>query len=336
METDAARRTQGRPGPVAEIGRAAAWLVLWVALAFAGADGMPRPGVVGLLLGFGLLFVVPLGLVQVRGMSIRLPWPVTGVAGFLAAVSLLREPGAGAAALAAPWFAVCLVLALWGLTRLAAQPTLDPRSLLPAAALCYLTVGAGWLVVSRLGLRPLGFSDVVVELTAVHFHFAGFAAPLVAAATSAALEGSSARRARLAFAARAGGMGAVVAMPVVAAGFVLSSRLGAVGAVLLAVSLGTVAIAMAAATPVRRGVAGVLLGIAAASVTGAMVLAAGYAVGPLLGFPGLSVVRMAELHGTANALGFCGAGLLGYTLPGRPARLVPVRGVETGRGRRAG
>jgi hypothetical protein len=44
------------------------------------------------------------------------------------------------------------------------------------AALVYWPVGCLWLVISRAGVNPLGFSDDIVLLTAVHFHYAGFAA----------------------------------------------------------------------------------------------------------------------------------------------------------------
>jgi hypothetical protein len=44
----------------------------------------------------------------------------------------------------------------------------------------YLPIGGAWLVASRLGIQPLGFGDTIVLLTAVHFHFAGFAAPVLA------------------------------------------------------------------------------------------------------------------------------------------------------------
>src|ERR1700689_2369591 len=52
----------------------------------------------------------------------------------------------------------------------------------------YLPVGCAWLVASRLGLSPMGFQEPIVLLTAVHFHFAGFAAPLLALAAGVAVK----------------------------------------------------------------------------------------------------------------------------------------------------
>ena len=77
--------------------------------------------------------------------------------------------------------------ALAGLVELIERRSLRPTDLAPAAAVAYLSVGAGWLVLSRAGLRPEGFSHEIVELTGVHFHYAGFAATLMAALTMRAV-----------------------------------------------------------------------------------------------------------------------------------------------------
>ena len=81
---------------------------------------------------------------------------------------------------------------------------------------------------------------------------------------------------------------------------------------MLAVALGALAVVLTPLAVAAKGVRGVLLGLASLSVLGAMALAVGYAV---LGSP--SIPRMAALHGTANAFGFCGGALLAYTLPSR-------------------
>lgn len=45
---------------------------------------------------------------------------------------------------------------------------------LPLFALGYLMVGVGWLFCFIYGINPLNFDDVIVGLTAAHFHLAGF------------------------------------------------------------------------------------------------------------------------------------------------------------------
>ena len=57
----------------------------------------------------------------------------------------------------------------------------------------YLPIGAGWLVLYRLGVRPLGFADVIVLLTGVHFHYTGFVLPIVAGMVGRWLRAESAQ-----------------------------------------------------------------------------------------------------------------------------------------------
>jgi hypothetical protein len=45
---------------------------------------------------------------------------------------------------------------------------------------CYLVVGASWLVLARMGQRPLDYEHAIVHATAVHFHYAGFVLPILA------------------------------------------------------------------------------------------------------------------------------------------------------------
>ena len=205
-----AATARGRDAP---LGAAAAGAVAWLALAAAAALGWAGAGWIDLLLCFGLLCVVPLGFGLVRRLGVYLPpGPLLPAAAWAGAASVVAAPGLPAGLLAAPWVVACALTALWGLSSLAAERSRRPRTLLPVAALGYLAFGSVWLFLSAVGARPLGFPGVIVELTAVHFHFAGFAAPLVAAATAAALQG---RRPRAAAVARAGGFGVVAAMPMV-------------------------------------------------------------------------------------------------------------------------
>ena len=83
------------------------------------------------------------------------------------------------------------------------------------AGLLYLSVGGIWLVLFRLGETPLALGEPIILLTAVHFHYAGFAASVLAGATGRALPS-------------AGGLFRIVALGVtggtflVAVGFLLS------------------------------------------------------------------------------------------------------------------
>ena len=148
-----------------------------------------RLTLVDLLLLLAPVVVVPLGLrlipfsgaraLQVLAVA-RLAQPLGALA---ALIALLLDPGWVAGAVAIGWLIVSAVVALAGLLNLIESRSIAPRHLVPAAASAYLAVGAGWLVIFRLGLRPLGFSRDIIELTGVHFHYAGFAATLIAALT---------------------------------------------------------------------------------------------------------------------------------------------------------
>jgi hypothetical protein len=157
-------------------------------------------------------------------------------------------------------------------------------------------------------MRPMGIQEPIGLLTAVHFHFAGFATATIAAAT-------------LAFAKRRGthrwleavGM-MVVGMPfVVAAGFVISPTLKMGAAVVFSVSVAGLAVALhrcgkKAEDPLAR----MLLQIAAGAIFAGMVLSAAYAVADFMGSDALTIPQMARTHGILNAFGFCLLGLLGW------------------------
>lgn len=266
---------------------------------------------IDVLLAGALAGVVPLALRLPAAASLRprrLDWVVA--LGAVAAASLLLEAGAAAAAAAATWFLVPAVM-LWR-QLVPVDPRRIARELAVVVPAGYLLVGAGWLVLSRYGARPLGFGDTIVQLTAVHFHYAGFVAPLLTLQVVRRLERDAARAASLA---RGALWGVVAATPLTAAGITFSAALGAAGAILFAVSL-TVAAVLVLLFVVRRTqiLPALLLGTSAMSVLASMVLAVLYASAQWLGTPGPSLPVMARTHGVLNALGFSVAGILGWVL----------------------
>jgi hypothetical protein len=236
----------------------------------------------------------------------------------LAAASFCLPAGRTAAILAAGWFLVCGLAALDGLVRLLRGGYRSAEGLCISAGFMYLAVGGTWLVLSRSGTTPMHFAEPIILLTAVHFHFTGFALPLVAAATGHELRTgdraaySDAKRGSFRFVAAC-----IVGGPViVAAGFVLESALlKLIGALLLAAaSIGLAGFLLSILQRIRPRLAKTLLTISAVSLIAGMILAATYAVGEFTEQYWLLIPRMARLHGTANALGFTLCGLLGWTL----------------------
>lgn len=285
---------------------------------------------IDLLFLFAPLVIVPLGLeltsriepAVVFSLPERIARLVQLPCALLAVVSLCLERGILAAALSAGWLLLSGLLALGGLIRLYRGALRRLDSAFPAVAFLFLPVGAAWLVASRLGLTPLGFQEPIVLLTAVHFHYAGFAATLLARSSRHALGGSqmSSTRAALFNVVAAG---VLVGPALLAAGFVIGPRVKLAAALVLATSeIGLALSFLFALRHVSQPAAKSLIAIAAASVAFAMILAALWAVGEYPLQPFVHLAEMARLHGTANAFGFTFCGLLGWTLaakvgPGR-------------------
>jgi hypothetical protein len=241
-----------------------------------------------LFAALGPMLVVPLTLRLFPAELVvpRLRWWV--IAAALAAAGLFLSQGLLAAAFTLPWLGSCSYLAL--------------RSLLPfrgpiSIACAYLTVGAGWLLLAAGGSDPLDLGDEIVILTAIHFHFAGFGALVIATTTS-----RSVRRHRRAAAVAVAGI--AVAMPVLAAGFTLSSTaFQLVGASLLASSIcvsALVGLRFVTEEPRSRAVV-VPLAISASAILIGMVLALHFSLAPYMPWAQMSWSDMARIHGSANA-----------------------------------
>jgi hypothetical protein len=163
-------------------------------------------------------------------------------------------------------------------------------------------------VASRLGMRPMGIQEPIGLLTAVHFHFAGFATATIAAATLQFAE----RRGKYRWLKPVVLM--VVGLPfVVAAGFVISPIMKMVAAILFSASVAGLAIAVrACGRRAEEPTARILLQVAAGAVFAGMVLSGAYAVADYLGSNALTIPQMARTHGILNAVGFCLTGMLGW------------------------
>ena len=259
----------------------------------------------------GLRLVPLTGRFAIRLLGIaRLAQPI-GAAGALA--SFLLPVGWVSGLVAAAWLAVCGLAGLSGLAELFEARSIRPTHLLPAAAVGFLTFGAGWLVVYRAGV-DLGFSPTVAELTAVHFHYAGFAAGMMSALTLAALRAAAPHPARIA---ELAGLLVVAGTPITAAGFATGLLLlTVIGPVLLASGvLATAALtAFVVAPRMLSQAARWLLTISAAGVVLPMLLGVDYAAARVFPVPAIDMRSMALLHGDLNALVFVLIGFVGWLL----------------------
>ena len=278
-----------------------------------------RLTLVDLLLLLAVLVVVPLGLrlVPLTGhrarrvlLLARTVQPAGAAAGL---VAFLVPTGYTAGILALGWLATCALASLDGLIELVETRSLRPRFLVPSAALAFLSVGAGWMVVSRAGIRPLGFSRDIVELTGVHFHYAGFAATLMAALVVTALRD----RPRLRPIGSAAALFIVAGVPITAAGIATSSAVFTIAGPLLLAG-GVLSIAAITALVIAPRVVSLtarsLLWLSAGGVVVPMLLGVEYAISRVFPLPALDLRAMALIHGDLNAVAFALAGLLGWTL----------------------
>ena len=308
---------------------ATAGTAVWAGIAVLARMGIARVGSIELLFLFAPLVIVLLGMELGRavggtGSLELLARRLQPLGAALAVVAMLLPPGRRAGSAALGWFLVCMLMAGAGIVDLvrsrrtdAGGSPLGSRSgqvrgtqVAIGVARVDLAVGGVWLVTSRLGLRPMGIQEPIGLLTAVHFHFAGFATAMIAATT-------------LQFALRRGeqrwlqGVVLIVAgLPLlVAVGFVISPTLKLTAAVLFSGSVAGLAFAVrACGRKAEDATARVLLQVAAGAVFAGVVLSAGYAVADYMGSDALTIPQMARTHGLLNAMGFCLSGLLGWLM----------------------
>jgi hypothetical protein len=288
--------------------------MVWVGI----ATIVPPPGLMlgtaELLFLLAPLVVVPLARAQVPSGD--------GIAGRILDAATLLQPLAAllllagcffpnghlAGGLAIPWLALTVAVAGAGALRLATVKSLQHACF--AVGQIYLAVGGAWAFASRWGMKPLGFAEPWVILTANHFHYAGYATAMI---VGLALPRAVNRGARVA---RASAVIILAGPPIVAAGITGIPIVEVLSAVTLASGLFAFALMVLLHLVPRtrpRGAAA-LLAVSAASLMITMGFATTYAITHFMGKALLEIPTMVQVHGLLNVLGFCAAGLLGLYL----------------------
>ena len=246
---------------------------------------------------------------HILASQLQFPAAVILVAAFAVPIGPLS------AVLVLPWFITTAIISLIGLMRIWQRGLTPLHELCHDAGLVYLVIGGGWAALSRWGMRPLDFEAVIVLLTAIHFHYAGFVLPILTGLAGRTLGG---------IAARVAAIGVVIGVPLVAAG-ITATQLG-FGTLLecFAACLTALAGSITAWLHLRLAMQKTwpsltrsLWAVAAISLAFSMILAALY--GCRFYFPAgwLDIPWMRALHGTANALGFGLAGVAAWNLTNR-------------------
>ncbi len=295
---------------------AAGGVVIWLLTLLLTTSDSELAEVVHKVVLFAIFVIVPLGLSvigpndQSGSKLYKLLVYLQPVAALLTLKSFLFEKGVLSAVFASAWFVFNILVALFGLARLTSRRNRPLEELSIDAGLLYLPVAGLWLVIYRLGVQPFGYGEMIILLTAVHFHFAGFATPIIAGMSGRVLAGSN--YPQRVFAAIV--VALVAAMPLVAAGITFSPWLGFAGALLL--TAGIVMLAVLTFGWVRHSITSgwrVLLLIGAISSCAAMVLACLYAYSLATKTLIITIPGMALTHGLLNSFGFVTCSLIAWS-----------------------
>jgi hypothetical protein len=269
---------------------------------------------------YAFLVIVPLKLSLVSGGDhggnrglYRLVVLAQPVAAIVTIASFFVEKGLLSAALSAAWFILTALVALFGLTRLIARRFYPLEELSVDAGLLYLPVAGAWLVVYRLGVQPFDYGETIILLTVVHFHFAGFAAPIIAGMVGRMMATRQSQPSKVFLLLV---VFLIAAMPLIAAGISFSPLLGLLGTLLL--TTGLVLLAVLTLTRVWPAIASAwaraLFIIAALSSCVAMVLACLYAYSIVSKTLIIRIPTMAMTHGLLNAFGFVTCSLIAWSI----------------------
>jgi hypothetical protein len=271
-----------------------------------------------LILVFAAAVLVPLAISAPPTLLSRLHWILVVIEALLLAASFALPQGWLAAALALPWLTVTAAIAISGVRGLIAHGWHFDVHSAKQFGRVYLLVGGDWAVLSRFGAQPQDFSHEIVLLTAVHFHYAGFLLPTIAASVVEQLSTArgEASGGPLPLVDRILLAAIVIGVPLVGVGISLSPTIEIVAATILIAGCWLLAgrqlqLSFRTRNPNRLA----LLAISALSLAAAMALAAVYALGEFLGQPKLTIPQMIPTHGAFNALGFAACGVFGLRMP---------------------
>ncbi len=282
------------------------------------------------LLTLAVLVLVPacLSLVapHIRGWA-AWPWKAAVIGQLPAAAMVWASfafPYGAAVWLSVPWAAVTWLLAIAG-CAMAVDGFRTRRNAhfrySLAAGLMYVAIGGTFIVFSHAGIRPLGFEPIIVFLTGMHFHYAGFVLPILTGLAVAEIEKEQ-RLAPFPFLMRLGRFaesGVVSGVPLLALG-INATQLG-VSPILEAVCVAWLVLGV-----VGGGLVHWILAVRTSAPPSARALWAcagmsllfGAAFALLYGLrawgiaPELTIPAMRAWHGTIMAIGFALAGTLGW------------------------
>lgn len=244
-----------------------------------------------------------------------------GPSALLCFPALCISPGLISGLLCLPWMGCTLAIALLGLLRLLRQGITAPEEVGINSGLLFIAVGGIWLVIARLGLNPMNFGPLIVFLTAIHFHYAGFATGLILGLSGRILLRHPHPWVRPLYLVSL--IGSLAGIPLLALGITFSPLLEVLAALVFATALliwsGLCLSALRPQLPTRwaRG----LLWVSALAIPWSMAWALIYALGEWTGATWVSLSQMGLFHGLINVFGFALPALVGLLLRVPPSQL---------------
>ena len=247
------------------------------------------------LILFAAWVIVPLA--QPLG-RMRLPW-IFGAVGLT--LSFFVDDPHWAAGLSLTWLAFAIAYAAPSTLAFLRSPQWQLPVLLELSAPMHLVVAAAWVPLAHLNLGPDGYPWIIAPLTAVHFHYAGFAAAHLTARAITRLHPAPAPLANI------GGALLLLGVPALAIGFIASPLLKLIAA--FAIALGLLIVALTTLPKLRRRP---WLMLSWGALPLSMTLSLVYALGEYTGIWWLTIPDMAWTHGLLNGIVFAGCGLYGW------------------------
>lgn len=135
---------------------------------------------VELLVLLGAMVLMPMAMLKSGALIRRSERLAVILSSWALLLAYLQEPGIVAALLALPW----MLVSIWLLGNALQKLLLSPMTLadkVQFAAYLYFPIAPLAAFSDRLDWAPLGFSSIIILLTAAHFHYAGFLLPWVLA-----------------------------------------------------------------------------------------------------------------------------------------------------------
>jgi hypothetical protein len=239
----------------------------------------------------------------------RQRWWLFGAALSLVTAFMLPQ-GIAAGCATLPWLLVTLWQFQVGVEWLI-QKKRSADQVAQASGRIFMVVGGLWTMSDRLGWQPLDFDPAIVLLTGVHFHYAGLIFPSLVGLVTEYWPSKTGKLACWL---------SVAAVPLTAVGITIAQLTNdftfeAFAAAAVALSgwltsfrYGKIAFQTNELPKITR----ITWGILCVALFFTMTLALAYALRPFYPIELLNIPTMRAWHGTANAFGVAGAGLVGW------------------------